>query len=199
MTLCHNLVNQVSQHNNYKITHVNITKFLGRKVLKTTERSTITKVSSSAVKISKPATVSETGIIASFDMTSLSSAAMCPKCQEIVQEDDGLILCDSCNIVTSVTYANNTSSAKFVLKTENSQLMRNNSTTGKIGSISATNQMAFLKQIIQMKVAVEYAPSNNSVHNIKRVVVQPTTSTNATKPTSSTKTTNTLPKSNHMI
>ena len=117
LTFYHDLCNKIVLNENYNITHVNIAKFNGRKVLKTTERSVITKVANSAVTMKKSSSIKERGIITSFDMSSLMKLSSCPKCHEEVDDDDELVMCLSCNTVTSATYANSASSARFVVKT----------------------------------------------------------------------------------
>jgi len=158
----------------YLITEITVTKYLSRRVLKTSEQSLFKLVPDFIVVTENvpSSKATKSGTVIHVDSSSLSSKLLCPKCKSEASEDETLLICNHCDTISSVKNAVYKAAVRFTIaldKSSSLNLVCAHSKLVELTSIPISNRVAFLKQIINMNVLVTYCVLTSTVSNITRV------------------------------
>jgi len=123
LTLYNNLVNLAKVNNCYEMTEITINKYMGHRILKSSDQSTIHALPSDTISVEPfhTDTVDLVGgniINVAFD--TLNAELLCPNCKSTCEADENIIICSKpkCNTVSAVSMAVSKCILKFTIENE---------------------------------------------------------------------------------
>lgn len=171
LTLYGQLIDKVSVSNAYNLSYITVSKYGGKRVLKTSERTIVTTIENDVIKVPEKITEVMKGRIVSVMVSSLDIKYTCPHCKSLLDvEGSIMVLCEHCDTALSLATLQSTSFVQFTVSDNNHQLRHTflceHQIVENLVAGPLTNKQAVLSRLIDMKAVLTYEKGTNKVVSV---------------------------------
>ncbi|XP_066912362.1 uncharacterized protein [Clytia hemisphaerica] len=172
LTVYDDLVGKFSPKKCYKFTYITVSLFDNRRILKGSDRTIVTNLPNGSIQLPAVQTLKLKGYISGIKLSSLQKMSVCPNCQSRVELKSSFASCLKCDEAKSLTDLLTVSLVQFTLKDLNNQcypLICDHTLLKSLCSVSIDNTEVSLRELINLKVAVEVKKKSNEVLAIQKI------------------------------
>ena len=171
LTVYDDLVGRFSPKKCYKFTHITVSMFDNRRILKGSDRTIVTNLPDDSIQLPAVQTLKLKGRIFRIKLSSLQKTSVCPHCQSQVELKSSFAECLKCDEALSLTDLLTVSLVQFTLKDLNNQCypLICDHTLLKSLCVSIDNAEVSLRELINLKVSVEVKKKSNEVLAIQKI------------------------------
>ena len=173
VTLFGDIVNKIEEQGSCLFTHLVVSKYKNKRLLKSSEVTTIKAVVLDVDVTSHniiPTVVTMICNVVSIDFESLTYQRFCPKCKHPVNTEDTIALCEHCSTVSTSESCSTTNSFNCTLRSkskETFEVLVKHDTIKSIINTPVSEKMAFAKKLLALDLKAEIDTSDMEVVSIK--------------------------------